>query len=117
MEASVILTKCSKNNGIYGVRIQKMEDGDWWRTWSFPVSENRAKAEGYDQEKIRGNLYCTEHFPGCPYCGTKNFVQCNKCGRLSCWHGEKAMRCSWCGNNMDNIVVATDKFNVSGGDI
>lgn len=117
MEATVILTKCSKNNQLYGVRIQRMEDGDWWRTWSFPVNERRAGKEGYDKEKVRGNLYATKTFPGCPYCGTSSFVQCNKCNKLTCWNGETRMNCMWCGNDMDNIVSATEKFNVSGGDI
>ena len=117
MEANVVLVRCNKNRKIYGTRIQKMSDGDWWRTWSFPVDEKRAKNEGYDQQNIQGNLFATEEFPGCPYCGTKSFVQCNKCRKLSCWNGEKVLKCEWCGNNMNNITAATDKFSVSGGDI
>lgn len=117
MEAAVILVKCSNGKRVYGIRTQKMSDGDWWRTWAFPVDEKRAKNEGYDETKVQGNLYHTEEYPGCPYCGTKNFVQCNKCKKISCWHGETRMTCPWCGNNMDNIVSATEKFHVSGGDI
>ena len=30
---------------------------------------------------------------------------------------EKELLCQWCRNNMNNIVTATEKFNVSGGDI
>ena len=117
MEASVILMRCAKNHSLYGVRIQKMEDGDWWRTWTFPVDEKRAKKEGYDQEKIRGNFYSTEDFPGCPYCKSKSFVKCNKCYKLACWNGEAVIDCPWCGIHMENIVPATEKFDVSGGDI
>lgn len=117
MEANVILVRCNKHQKIYGTRIQRMQDGDWWRTWAFPVSEKRAKNEGYDQQEVRGNLFATEEFPGCPYCGAKRFVQCNKCKKLTCWNGAKKLKCEWCGNNMDNIVAATEKFSVSGGDI
>lgn len=117
MKAAVILAKCSNSKRIYGIRTQKMPDGDWWRTWAFPLDENRAKSEGYDETKAQGNLYHTEEYPGCPYCGTKGFVQCNQCQKISCWHGETRMTCPWCGNDMDNIVSSTEKFNVSGGDI
>lgn len=117
MEATVILTQCVKSRLLYGVRVQKMKDGDWWRTWSFPIDKKRAKNEGYDKEQVQGNLYCTDEFLGCPYCGTKSFVQCNKCKKLTCWNGEKKLDCPWCGEHLDNIVVATEKFNISGGDI
>jgi len=117
MEAAVIVAKCSKNGQTYGMRTQKMNDGDWWRTWAFSIDEKKAKKEGYDVTKVQGNMYHTEEYPGCPYCRTKSFVQCNKCGKLTCWNGETEMMCAWCGNNMDNIVSATEKFNLSGGDI
>ena len=79
MNASVVLIRCPRNKGVFGARTQQMNDGDWWRTWAFAIDENRAKREGYDLEKVKGNLYCTDEYPGCPYCGTKSFVQCNKC--------------------------------------
>lgn len=119
MEATVILSKCPKQKLMYGIRTQKMNDGDWWRTWAFPIDERRAKKEGYDITRIQGSLYHTEGYLGCPYCGTKSFVQCNKCQKISCWNGEIRLNCEWCGNDMDNIVSTTEKvtFNLSGGDI
>ena len=116
MEAIVLLTRCT-NKQLQGVRVQKMQDGDWWRTWAFPANENRAKNEGYDKQQIQGNLYSTEEFPGCPYCGAKSFVLCNKCHKMTCWHGESVLDCAWCGNHMDNITTATEKFSLSGGDV
>lgn len=117
MEATVILTKCPKTRRMFGVRIHKMDDGDWWRTWAFPIEERRAKCEGYDLQEIKGNLYSTDKYPGCPYCGTYGFVQCGHCGKLSCYNGEDSLDCMWCGNEMINIVTAEDGFNVNGGDI
>ena len=93
-----------------------MEDGDWWRTWAFPINESRASSEGYDMTKIQGNLYSTEDYPGCPHCGTSGFVQCGKCGKLSCWNGETTMKCNWCGVQLENIVTTENGFDVSGGD-
>ena len=83
MKASVILIRCSRNKSVFGARTQQMNDDDWWRTWAFAIDEDRAKREGYDLETVKGNLYCTDEYPGCPYCGTKSFVQCNKCGKLT----------------------------------
>ena len=117
MEAVVILAKCSKNKSLYGMRAQKMNDGDWWRTWAFPVDERKAHKEGYDITNIQGNLYHTEDYPGCPYCGAKSFVLCNKCNKITCWKGETRLTCQWCGNDMNNIIAAIERFNLSGGDI
>ena len=117
MEASVFLTKCSKDGAVFGTRIQKMEDDDWWRTWAFPIDDKRAAKEKYTNTEIKGNLYALKSFPGCPYCGTKGFVQCGRCHKITCWNNEESLLCGWCGNNMTNIVTKTEKFNVSGGDI
>lgn len=115
MDATIIMIHCSKQHKAFAARAEKKSDGDWWRTYAFPISERIAHAEGYDQTPVRGNLYCTENYPGCPYCGSMNFVHCNKCHKLTCWHGESKMICPWCGNHMDNIVTATDKFELTGG--
>ena len=117
MEATVILAKCPKTREAYGMRTQKMEDGDWWRTWAFKISSNRAKSEGYDLNKIKGNLYHTSTYNGCPYCGSFGFVKCGKCQKLTCYNNETSLTCQWCGNQMTNITAAEDGFELSGGDI
>ena len=116
MQASVILIRCAKTKKAFGARIQKMDDGDWWRTWAFPIDEKRAEREGYDRETIRGNLCCTKDYGGCPYCGTEGFVQCPKCGKLTCWNGESSISCQWCNYHMNHVIESRDKFAVSGGD-
>ena len=93
MEAAVILAKCPKKKKLYGIRVQKMSDGDWWRTWAFPVDEKRAHKEGYDTTKVQGSLYYTKEYKGCPYCEAKSFVQCSGCFKIFCWNGE--ISCFW----------------------
>lgn len=117
IEAAVIAAKCPKHKKMYGIRTQKMADGDWWRTWAFPIDEKRAHNEGYDATSVNGNMYYAEGYPGCPYCGSMGFVQCNKCHKLTCWNGESRLTCEWCGNDMDNIAPATEKITLKGGDI
>lgn len=114
MEANILLFKCSRSNQLYGVRVQKMKDGDWWRTWAFKIKSQYAKREGYDRTQVLGNLNSTKDYPGCPYCGTYGFVQCVQCKKLSCWNGETSLICPWCGEEMENIIAATEKFSVTG---
>ena len=114
MEANVLLFKCTKAKQVFGVRAQKMEDNDWWRTWAFPLKQQNAQREGYDKTQVQGNLNATEGYPGCPHCGTVGFVQCGTCKKIACWDGEPVVICPWCNTTLDNIAIATDKFNVDG---
>ncbi len=113
IEANILLCKCSKESQMYGVRVQKMQDGDWWRTWAFKIKPRNAKSEGYDAVPIQGSLNQTKEYPGCPYCGTSGFVQCGQCNKITCYKGESSLICSWCGRKLENFVTE-EKFDVSG---
>jgi len=115
MEVNILLVKCPSSHNTFGVRIQKMNDGDWWRTWAFKVKLEQAQSEGYDETQVKGTLKATEEYPGCPHCGAMGFVQCGQCKKISCWHGEEAMVCPWCKTKMTNIVSTTSKFDVTSG--
>ena len=114
MDVTILLMKCPTTHKPYGVRIQKMSDNDWWRTWAFPLNLTQAKNEGYDETMIQGALHVTQEYPGCPYCGAKGFVQCGKCKKIVCWKKESSLTCEWCGKKMENIRIA-DKFDITGG--
>lgn len=116
MQASVVVIKCAKAKRMFGVRVQKMSDGDWWRTWAFKINEKKAQNEGYVSNAIQGSLNKTEEYPGCPYCGSYDFVQCGKCKKLTCYRGEAALTCLWCGKYMDNIAPAEEKFQLDSND-
>ena len=115
MEATVILAKCPETGQLYGMRTQKMPDGDWKRTWAFPLSERQANAEGYGRVQITGALRHTDAYPGCPCCRAKRLVQCGQCGRLSCWKKEAQGVCPWCG--FSARIRQTPEIRVSGGDM
>ena len=116
MEATVILARCPDNGQLYGMRTQKMPDGDWRRNWAFPVNARQAKSEGYDKMEIRGSLRYEAGYPGCPYCGAKNLLQCGKCGKLTCWKGGRALVCGWCGIRAERFERVSE-VRVSGGDM
>ncbi len=114
MEASVIVMKCTQTKHLFGVRIQKMEDGDWYRTWAFKLNETRAAREGYNKNKISGGLSELEGFPGCPYCGRKNFYICGYCKQVACTdYGAEKEVCPSCGESL-SLTVA-DRFDVGTG--
>ena len=111
MEAAVIIAKCPKTKRPYGIRVQKMEDLDWWHTWSFEIDEARAASEGYDSNVIEGNLYALDSYPGCPYCGGRTYFYCS-CGRISCGGPNGVdFTCPWCGETCKPVSL-THKITV-----
>ena len=107
IEAQVAIAKCKKSKKIYGVRMEKTSK--WWEyNWAFPISEKRAKAEKYESTEILGDIYPSEDYPGCPYCGAKYFVVCD-CKKLNCNNNRKMFTCEWCGSK--GVLVA---YNGSG---
>ncbi len=116
MEATVIMVKCSESKQTFGMRVQKISDDDWERTWAFPIKDEVAKNEGYDKTKITANLFTSSEYPGCPHCKTMNVVQCATCGKLNCYNGEDTMICGWCNNKMGRISVSEKELEFSGTD-
>lgn len=117
MKATVILQKCSHTNKLFGIRVQEMEDGEWYRTWAFPIDESRARQEGYQNTHIMSRLPATGDYPGCPYCSSQGFFYDCNCGRISCYHGESQLTCPWCNETYNTINFLTDKLSFSGGDV
>ena len=132
MAASVILAKCGKHNKTFGIRIEKREN-DWVSTWAFPIDEGKAKREGFDKTKITGAFIPVDGYPGCPYCGSDELVQCG-CGKMICYkesrtygnperktekkQGHKSdnnsFRCPWCGVVIQEIQTV-ESFTVKSG--
>jgi hypothetical protein len=112
VKANVILARCSNERETYGMRIEEKE-GDWIRTWAFPVRQEMAEREGFDKVEIHGSFLATEEYPGCPYCKGSGFFVCSGCGKISCYHGESITCCKWCGRSAG--TETRDKLDVSGG--
>ena len=111
---SIILCRCPGNKKLFGIRAQQTPEGDWLRTWAFPISESDAKAEGYDRSRIQGSLSHTAEYPGCPYCGNTGFVICVNCKKMSCYNQEE-IDCPWCGTHMSSFTIA-ERFDVMAGE-
>lgn len=123
-ETNVILCKCvytrSARDNLFGIRIEKIQ-GDWMRTWAFKIDEDKAHNEGFDKENISGTFDDTWEYPGCPYCGTLGFSQCD-CGKMFCYDRLKDppigdsvdLTCPWCGETGTYYFGATN-FDMKGG--
>ena len=51
MKAAVILTKCKNDHALFGIRTEQREDGGWYATWAFKVSEQTAEREKFGDTK------------------------------------------------------------------
>lgn len=115
MEATVLVAKCQKSDGIFGIRVEKLyTNGDWLFTWAFELSEERASKERYTDKIVSGKIYFDPSYPGCPHCGAKNFMQCSNYKKITCCSDDlEYMDCSHCGNG--GPIKRTDTFdNISG---
>ena len=96
--------KCTRSHRAYATVFTKLSDGKWWRTNTYTLANN-AGFKDFEKlpDKITTDMNCTDSFPGCPYCKTKDIVKCNICGKFSCWNEETDMDCEWCGSRISNI--------------
>ena len=107
-----IIAHCSQTKRPYGISVAR--DGkDYVFRWAFKISEKAAKNEGFDQNKVSGNIYHAEEFPGCPHCHNQSWVQCGGCRSFVCYSGEGRFKCPVCGN--EGEVSVSDKFDLTGG--
>ena len=109
IEATVIIAKCKKSQKTYGIRIERRRS-EWYKTWAFKINEKSARREGFDKTAINGKFIACEEYNGCPYCHSREFIKCG-CGKISCWNGEKIIKCIWCGANGE--ISRVDKMEIN----
>ena len=119
MAANVLLAKCNAQNKTYGIRVEQ-RGTDWVSTWAFKIDETKAKREGFHKTKITGSFRPAPEYPGCPYCGGNNLVQCG-CGKMFCYNENptnspetNGLQCPWCGIKIQQIQTV-ESFTVNSG--
>lgn len=116
INAHIILCKCAKVHKFYAMRTEEAPDDKWNINWAFALSDKIIKAEKYEETTIKGYFNLTKDYPGCPYCGNKNFFSCGICKKLTCWDGiTKTVECAHCGK-ISEINGTISKLN-TGEDI
>lgn len=112
-EAHIVLARCPQyNRRLYGIRVEKQPD-HWALTWAFPIDESKAKSEGYDETVLNGTFHPSPNYNGCPFCGTKTFLHCPRCSKITCYHGESYATCAWCG--LSGETKAQNNMSLKGG--
>ena len=92
----IVLARCSRKSGAFGIRFEEHVHGHWEADWAFAIQEKAAKREGYDRGKISGKFGFANAYPGCPHCHARCIFQC-ACGKAACWDGDsKTVVCPWC---------------------
>lgn len=110
----VVHARCSRTRKGFGIRYEEVSPLRWVATWAFPITETRAKREGYDQEVIEGSFENGKDYLGCPSCWSPGFVKCS-CGKIGCWNGESmTYTCPSC-NTTGQLGGSVDSLT-SGGD-
>ena len=111
----VVMATCQQTKRTFGITAQK-QGKDFVFTWAFKLNADSAKREGFEKNKVKGNIFMSEDYPGCPHCGAMSWFQCGKCGRFVCMtYEQEEVRCPECVNQ--GKVVTADKFDLSGGDL
>ncbi|MEY4568138.1 MAG: hypothetical protein RLY14_3108 [Planctomycetota bacterium] len=108
---AIVIAVCKNSANTMGIRFEEHTRSHWVADWAFKIKASSASKEGYDRTRIVGTFHFSESFPGCPYCGSSNFVQCS-CGTLLCYNlGNKQFRCTKCGMTgyvSDDSVTSLD---------
>ena len=104
LNAKVILARCKKSKQLFGITIEQVNRTRWNMKYSYFIDEKRAKSEGFDQTVISADCYSADTYPGCPNCKSMGYVKCEYCGKLTCWDGERSLRCAWCGKLLNDIA-------------
>lgn len=97
-EVTVILSRCQRSKQLFGIRTEKIREGEWLCNWAFRMDERTAAHEGYGAIPVSGRMPFDAEYPGCPYCGATGWFTCGKCGRVTCYANETMTTCGWCGN-------------------
>lgn len=111
----VVMAYCQTCKQPFGITVQKIGK-DFAFDWAFKINPSSAKREGFDKNKVNGNIFNTDHYPGCPHCGAETWFQCGNCKKFVCMRpGQKVVKCPECGN--EGEVTTADNFDLCGGDL
>lgn len=114
--AQVLLCRCSKNQQLFGITMEKRTADEWEMMYSYPIEEQRAKFEGFDKNTIKADIYLSPCFKGCPFCQNMSFFQCGICDKINCDDKNNVpVDCAWCKSKLTTFTHQ-DKVTVSTGE-
>ena len=96
-KAFAVMAMCEETKQPFGITVDPKE-GYCVFSWAFKVKVGQASREGYDKTRVKGGVMYAPDFNGCPYCGSKSFYICARCGKIVCYHEQEFVTCPNCGN-------------------
>lgn len=111
-KAFAIMALCEETKQPFGITVDYISPRKYKFVWAFKIDKDKARREGYDDNKVTGSVELAPDYPGCPYCGSKQFYICS-CGKIVCYHGEKVVTCPACGQRGELTEVC--EINLKGG--
>lgn len=113
-QAFAVMAQCSETKQPFGITVDPQ--GHVMKlVWAFKMSAQQGHRERFDERHVSGSIALDPNFPGCPYCGSKQFVVCGNCGTVSCYHGQELFTCPSCG--IRSTVEQTESIDLKGGGI
>jgi hypothetical protein len=122
--SAMVEARCIKTKRKFFMLFEKIDDHAWNMvrflddSWS-PSESGQAGGVAIQTNLVSGAINWYGNFEGkpeCPYCGGKSFVQCGKCGKITCHvNGEQgsAFQCAWCGTQdyLQGYIKSLDGMN------
>ncbi len=96
-KAFAVMAMCEETKQPFGITVDPKEGYSVF-SWAFKVKVGQASREGYDKTRVKGGVMYAPDFNGCPYCGSKSFYICARCGKVVCYHEQEYVTCPNCGN-------------------
>lgn len=109
----VVMATCQQTRKAFGITVRRIGK-DFEFIWAFKINPGSAAREGFNKNKVNGNISNAAEYPGCPHCYATTWFQCGKCSRFVCMNpDQRVVKCPECGN--EGEVVVADKFDLNGG--
>lgn len=111
-DAFAVLAVCEETKRPFGITIDP-SGSNLKFVWAFNIDKAKAHREHFDEKHVRGGISLDTNFPGCPHCGSKQFIICGNCGTVCCYHGQNMFTCPNCGAKGE--VTQVEAVDLKGG--
>lgn len=112
-KAFAIMAVCAETTLPFGITVDYVRNRRYKFVWTFKIDREKAHREGYDSKTVTGSIELDSEYPGCPYCGTRDFYICSNCGKIVCYHGQHTVTCPECGQSGD--ITRVSEISLNGG--
>ena len=110
-KAFAIMAVCEETKKHFGITVDEISSRHYKFVWAFKIDKDIAHKEGYDIHTVTGTVELDGEYPGCPYCGSKQFYIFS-CGKVVCYHGQQRVTCPECGATGE--LTAVDEIDLKG---